>query len=85
MQANKLKKNELYREMGNLATDHYNKYFYGLVPDDEKNRFYYGMNNGNYYQHNMINVNVGDANDGVFKNGDFFAAQEHRQTQYYYS
>ena len=49
MERNKLKKNELYREMNNLATEHYSKYFYGMVPDDEKNRFYYGMNNGMYY------------------------------------
>ena len=50
---------------------HYNKYFYGLVPDDPRNKFYYGMNNNNYYSHNMVNVPSGDLNDGNFHKGEF--------------
>jgi hypothetical protein len=74
MEKNKLKKTELNRDMSNLATEHYQKYFFGMCPDEEKNRYYYGMNNGNYYQHNMVNVNVGDANDGVYREGEFYSA-----------
>lgn len=54
-----------------MRSIHYDKYFYGLVPDDQKNRFYYGMNNPNYYQHNMVNIASGDINDGNFIKGDF--------------
>ena len=68
----KYAKNDLYRELNDVQSLHYNKYFYGLAPDDMKNRFYYGMNNPNYYQHNKVNVANGDENDGhLLGNGMF--------------
>lgn len=65
---------------------HYNKYFYGLVPDNPKNRFYYGMNNNTYYNHNNVFVPSGDINDGNLNaNGLFTLQPEGRQNEYYYS
>jgi len=57
-------KNNLYRELNDVQSLNYNKYFYGLAPDDPKNRFYYGMNNNGYYGHNNVFVPSGDVNDG---------------------
>ena len=64
-------KNNLYRELNDVQSMHYNKYFYGMVPDDPRNRFYYGMKNQNYYSNNMIQVPLNDPNDGNIKNGEF--------------
>lgn len=63
---------------------HYHKYFLGLVPDDPKNKYYYGMNNHNYYQHNLVNVPHGDIHDGNFKQGNYEQQNEGRQNEYYY-
>ena len=34
IQKEKYRKSEMYREMSNLNAKHYDKYFYGLIPDD---------------------------------------------------
>ena len=36
-------KKAIFKELDNLGTVNYNKYYYGLVPHDPKNKFYYGM------------------------------------------
>jgi hypothetical protein len=64
--------------MNDVQSKHYNKYFHGLVPDDPKNKYYYGMSNPTYYQHNMTNVVSGDQNDGNIVNGDFNVQQDGR-------
>lgn len=74
----KQQKNGLYKEMNDVQSMHYNKYFHGLVPDDPKNKFYYGMSNPSYYSHNMINVASGDQNDGAMVNGNFKTQQAGR-------
>ena len=61
----------MYREVDDLQSHHYNKYFYGLLPDDNRNKFYYGMSNPTYYGHNSCNVASGDINDGNYREGDF--------------
>ncbi|CDW80428.1 UNKNOWN [Stylonychia lemnae] len=86
VQEEKLAKNDLYRELNDVQSLHYNKYFYGLAPDDPKNRFYYGMNNQGYYNHNNVYVPSGDINDGnLMANGNFRLQAEGRQNGYYYS
>ena len=42
-----------------------------MVPEDPKNKYYYGMSNPNYYNHNMVNVPLNDMNDGNYKKGIF--------------
>lgn len=65
--------------MNDVQSLHYNKYFYGLAPDDPKNRFYYGMNNNGYYNHNNVFVPSGDINDGnLMSNGNFRLQAEGR-------
>ena len=64
---------------------HYKKYFHGLVPDDPKHRYYYGMSNPSYYHHNQITTDLGDPNDGHILNGDFRVQADGRQNGYYYS
>jgi hypothetical protein len=65
--------------MNDVRSLHYNKYFYGMIPDDQKNRYYYGMSNPTYYAHNMVNVPSGDINDGNIKKGEFKMQAEGRQ------
>ena len=79
-------KNDLYRELNDVQSLNYNKYFYGLAPDDARNRFYYGMNNNNYYSHQNVFVENGDVNDGnLMANGNFRVQPEGRQNGYYYT
>ena len=86
VQEQKMAKNNLYRELNDVQSLNYNKYFYGLAPDDPKNRFYYGMNNNGYYGHNNVFVPSGDVNDGNLNSqGNFNLQPEGRQNGYYYS
>jgi len=63
-------KKSLYKDLDNLATINYNKYFYGLVPHDPKNRFYYGMKSNSYYGHTK--PEVPEINKGVVIDGNFY-------------
>lgn len=56
----------MYKELNDVKTLHYNKYSYGMAPNDQKNRYYYGMKNPNYYQHNMVQIQHGDENEGAY-------------------
>ena len=56
-----------------------------MIPEDPKNRYYYGMRNQNYYQNNMVAVPLNDPNDGNVKQGEFRQQLDGRQNQYYYS
>ena len=60
----------LYKDLNSLASINYNKYFYGLVPNDPKNKYYYGMKTGSYYGHTK--PDIPDVNRGTIVEGNFF-------------
>jgi hypothetical protein len=64
----------IFKELDSLATVNYNKYFYGLVPHDPKNWFYYGMKTKSYY--GMAKPEVPEINKGVIIEGNFYPTND---------
>lgn len=70
-------KKAVFKDLDNLAAINYNKYFYGLVPHDPKNKFYYGMKTGSYYGHTK--PIVPEINRGVTIEGNFYPMNDQEE------
>jgi len=72
----------MYTELDSLNSKYYNKWFYGLVPNDPKNKFYYGMKTDKYYGYS--DPKIPDNNKGTILDGNFYAADEKSISSGYY-
>lgn len=75
-------KKNMYKELESLSSINYNKCFYGLVPTDPKNKFYYGMKTDKYYGY--ARPNIPDSNKGSVINGVFFPEENKQVDNAYY-
>jgi len=72
----------MYKQLDNLAAVNYNKCYYGLVPNDPKNRYYYGMKTDKYYGY--AQPKVPENNKGSILNGEFYKADDNVADNGYY-